>query len=343
MQNKQKPEPKKKKKSVLIPVIIVVAVVAAIVAVIVKVSPKSLGLIKNSKIAKNKSGKANLKTPGKVGIDSIKKPFSKSKTVTVKQLNREIETFAATLEKSKIKKDQFLKFAGDFNIAPTDDNFRKYIRAALIFEATRDAGLWHIQWKITDKEPNSDHIWAQWKKSPCSDLLKIPTAYAECDEISALFAFLMRKNGNLNTGLYWPTKNHTVAVWKLKSVEGKEVRVVIPTTQIFLNNRGLFGTNRFDPYKQKEIYDYTREDASLSTPLPAELANFFIMQIYKYGGASEDTLQYLRGVREAIWVGTDFQSDAKKELESTLANYRQNNADPADIRALEYFRDEFLR
>jgi hypothetical protein len=50
----------------------------------------------------------------------------------------------------------------------------------------------------------------------------------------------------------------------------------------------------------------------------------------------------MRNVRESIWVGTNFTPDARKEVEIVKTNYTDNKADPADIKALEYFLSDFL-
>jgi hypothetical protein len=168
----------------------------------------------------------------------------------------------------------------------------------LLFESTRDAGLWNLHWKITDLEPNSDNIWKQWG-SVRQASARSPTATAECDELSALFAFLARRAGVRNVGLFWPYSNHTVAAWTVQP----RVRVVVPTTQIFLGESDLFGTRRFDPWKQKNIYEYTRSDAPDTRVLPQPLFDFFLSQMDKYGGASDSTLQRLRYLRDAVFRG----------------------------------------
>lgn len=169
----------------------------------------------------------------------------------------------------------------------------------LLFESTRDAGLWNLQWRITDLEPNSDNIWKQWgsARSPAAWVPTAPTAIAECDELSALFAFLARRAGVKGVGLFWPYTNHTVAVWMVRPT----VRVVVPTTQIFLAENDLFGTRRFDPWTQKNIYEYTRRDAPDDLAIPPPLYEFFLSQMDKYGGASDLTLQRLRYLREAVF------------------------------------------
>ena len=102
----------------------------------------------------------------------------------------------------------------------------------LLYEATRDAGLWNLHWTITDRPPNSDNIWRQWHAMGQPSALS-PTASAECDELSALFAFLARRSGVKGVGLFWPYPNHTVAVWELHPAERPTIRVVVPTSQIF--------------------------------------------------------------------------------------------------------------
>jgi len=166
----------------------------------------------------------------------------------------------------------------------------------LLFESTRDAGLWNLHWRITDLEPNSDNVWKQWGSVRQASAW-VPTATAECDELSALFAFLARRAGVKGVGLFWPYSNHTVAVWTVRPT----VRVVVPTTQIFLAENDLFGTRKFDPWKQKNIYEYTRRDAPDNLAIPPALFDFFLSQMDKYGGASDSTLQRLRYLREAVF------------------------------------------
>ena len=53
-----------------------------------------------------------------------------------------------------------------------------------------------------------------------------PSATAECDELSALFAFFTHRLGVDDVGLFWPTGNHVVAVWTVEGSEGP-VRIVV--------------------------------------------------------------------------------------------------------------------
>ena len=170
-------------------------------------------------------------------------------------------------------------FTTHFKLQEGSVRYSDYVVARLLFEATRDAGFWNLHWLITDLPPNSDNIWRQWKTVHAPSLLT-PTAIAECDELSALYAFLVERAGVRNVGLLWPTANHTVAVWTLPQTAGA-VRVVIPTTQIFLDESDYWGTRKFDPWHQKVIYEYTRHDVPDSFEIPQPLFNFFLQQADK--------------------------------------------------------------
>lgn len=130
----------------------------------------------------------------------------------------------------------------------------------------------------------------------------VPTATAECDELSALYAFLVVRAGVKNVGLFWPAENHTVVVWVLYSVGAPVVRVGVPTSQIFLDESDTFDTKKFNPWRQKTIYEYTRRDIPDSFEIPRPLFDFFLQQADKYGGASSPTLQQLRYLREAVFL-----------------------------------------
>lgn len=126
---------------------------------------------------------------------------------------------------------------------PTDAAaLRDYARVATVFEATRQGGWWWVDWAITDAEPRSDAVWTAWAR-PSAD---VATAVAECDETSALFAFLVRRLGVPDAGLLWPRPDHTVAVWMPRSTSGAPVRLIAPTSQVLLGPREGLGTPGFD-------------------------------------------------------------------------------------------------
>ena len=103
---------------------------------------------------------------------------------------------------------------------------------------------------------------------------------AECDELSALFAFLVRRLGVKQVGLFWPVWNHVVAVWTIAD----DVRIVVPTSQIFIGADESLGTDAFDPWKQKTIYAYGRRDVKPQHRINAALARFFVQQARALGG-----------------------------------------------------------
>ncbi len=109
-------------------------------------------------------------------------------------------------------RSSFQSFTSAYKIKPESISYSDFVIVRLLYEATRDAGLWNMHWTITNMPPNSDQVWRQWKilqkVSPLT-----PTASAECDELSALFAFLVERTGVRTVGLFWPYPNHTVAVW----------------------------------------------------------------------------------------------------------------------------------
>ena len=222
-----------------------------------------------------------------------------TKYVTYEELIKSLEDIAKnSLEPSEVLRKEFLDLQKSHGVSSGEQVYRDFVRVRLAFEATRDSGLWQIRWAITGKEPNSDSIWAQWvslfEPQYSSEELAQPTATAECDELSALFAFISRGLGVKSVGLFWPTWNHTVGVWTTVDNHGKPVRIVVPTSQIFVSATASFGTKEFDPYKQKVIYEYNRKDVMKDHKIPKKLAEMMILQVKEYGAKSSSYLQARR-------------------------------------------------
>jgi hypothetical protein len=207
---------------------------------------------------------------------------------------------ARILENSSGMKLAFRSFLAAHNLPPDPVRYFRFCRDSVLFEATRDAGLWNTHWSITDQPPNSDRIWQQWENVRRTSVLE-PTATAECDKLSALYAFLVERAGVKSVGLLWPYSNHTVAAWMIKPASSPIVRVVVPATQIFLDENDFFDTRKFNPWHQKNIYEYTRHQVSDSFVLPKPVFDFFVRQMQLYGGASDVTLQQLRYLRDAVF------------------------------------------
>lgn len=218
--------------------------------------------------------------------------------MTYGELIKSLQASINTLKKSDVIKYEFQELQKAHGISGSDKVYNEFVIVRTIFEATRDSGLWQIRWTVTDQEPNSDLIWAQWDKLTTPQYSEgkhlEPTATAECDELSALFAVIARDLGVAHVGLFWPTWNHTVAVWSTKNSKGKSVRIIVPTSQIYLSADATLGTKEFDPSKQKNIYKYRRKDVSKNHKIPMELAKMMLAQIEKYGHQSSSELQKRR-------------------------------------------------
>jgi hypothetical protein len=236
-----------------------------------------------------------------LGATDFAAQVSHTSDPTVAHLVAEVRARAKALESSSGMHQGFQSFNSAYKIQSASISYSDFVIVRLLYEATRDAGFWNMHWTITDMPPNSDRVWAQWKAAKLVSPT-VPTASAECDELSALFSFLVERAGVRSVGLFWPYPNHTVAVWVLHPAGGAEVRVVVPTSQIFLGVNDSFGTRKFNPWHQKTIYEYKRRDAADNFELPKPLFDFFLRQIDKYAGASDSTLQQIRYLREGVFL-----------------------------------------
>src|SRR5260370_29608079 len=156
---------------------------------------------------------------------------------TFNHLVRRIQEKAKTLETTSGMRSGFQSFTSSHNLPERSVHYSDYVVVRLLFEATRDAGYWNLHWAITDQPPNSDRIWQQWKSVKRPSALE-STATAECDELSALYAFLVERAGVKSVGRFWPAPNHTVAVWLVRPATRPVVRLVVPTCQIVLDETG---------------------------------------------------------------------------------------------------------
>jgi hypothetical protein len=256
---------------------------------------------------------------------------------TVGQLVSLVREKAKALEGSSGMRLGFQSFLTAHQLAPESIRYSDYVIVRLLFEATRDAGFWNLHWAITDQPPNSDRIWQQWKGVKRPSVLE-STATAECDELSALYAFLAERAGVKSVGLFWPAPNHTVAVWVVRPTTGPVVRVVVPTSQIFLDETDRFDTKKFNPWRQKTIYEYTRRDVPDSYELPKPLFDYFLQQADKYGGASDATLQQLRYLREGVFLRTSTPEQAARKALKRRSDLESGSAE--DLAALQSFAQD---
>jgi hypothetical protein len=180
------------------------------------------------------------------------------------------------------------------DLGPGDVSIRSYSRVRLVFEATRDGGLWGLKWAITNRMPWSDAIWQQWQEVSFDDAEPEITAVAECDELSALFSLLARDVGIEGfVGLHWPAWNHTVAVWEVRrgateKEPGVRVRMMVPTSQIWLSRGATLGSREFST--GRVVFPYARHDRKPESEMPAALARFLIERLERYGALSTEAL-----------------------------------------------------
>ena len=263
-------------------------------------------------------------------------PSPQTPSPTLINLISAIRAKSKSLESSPAQRHAYDSFLAAHHLAPGSIPFSDFVLVHLFFEATRDAGYWNMHWSITDQPPNSDRIWTQWK-SIAQPSFAQKSATAECDELSALFAFLVQRSGVKGVGLFWPYPNHTVAVWSLHPANTQPVRVVVPTSQIFLTEEDTFDTKKFDPWHQKTIYDYTRRDVPDSFELPKPLFDFFLAQLDKYAGASTGALQQIRNLRDAVFQQTLTPEQAALEALRRRAAFSSSVEDQA---AFDHFAND---
>jgi hypothetical protein len=269
--------------------------------------------------------------------DHEPEPNRRDLQATVANLVGEVRARAMTLAGSSGMRHSFQSFTSAYKISPSSISYSDFVIVRLLYEATRDAGFWNMHWTITNMPPNSDRVWSQWKAvnvvSPVT-----PTASAECDALSALYAFLVERAGVRSVGLFWPFPNHTVAVWVLHPANAAELRVVVPTSQIFLEVNDSFATKKFNPWHQKTIYEYKRRDVADSFKLPKPLFDFFLQQVTKYAGASDSTLQEIRYLREGVFLRSWTSEAAARDA---LSRKNRLHGGPAeDLAAFQSFADD---
>jgi hypothetical protein len=270
------------------------------------------------------------------GAQTVALPASSSHT-TVGHLISEIRLHAKKLEKSSGMRSGFASFTSAYKLDPASISYSDFVIVRLVYEASRDAGFWNMHGTITDMPPNSDRIWKLWKDVK-SVSPKVWTAYAECDELSALYSFLVERAGVRTVGLFWPYPNHTVAVWVVHPKNGRDVRVVVPKSQVFLDMQDSFGTRKFNPWHQKTIFEYKRRDVPDSFILPRALFEYFVWQIDRYAGASDSTLQQIRYLREGMFLK---YWTAEVAAQDALSRKKDLGSGPAeDLAAFQNFADD---
>lgn len=228
----------------------------------------------------------------------------------------------------------YLALAERHSIDPrTPGLWDDFVRLWVAFEATRDGGWWRIRWDITNQEPSSVRIWKAWIRSPPDQSFGTPTAVAECDEITALFAVIARRLGVRGIGLFYPTWNHTIAAWALPapSEHAPFTVVLVPTTQIFQGCPATLDRTTFTP--PKHVYEFPRYDVRDTTEIPVALASFLLEQVRAYGEASPDLLDLIRAKRADVLQSS---GTGCAEFRRALVVALAPRLTCGDVRALEH-------
>jgi hypothetical protein len=192
---------------------------------------------------------------------------------------------------------EYARFAAEHGFASEDPKLKQdYRRLRLLFEALRDGGFWHLRWDVTDKDPSSRFIWKAWLRNDVKSAFAAPSTTAECDESSALFGMLARHLHVYNVGLYYPTWNHTIAVWAPLEGKTKKTLIQLPTTQIFLECDAGFDKTSF-PMGLKNIERYPNWDVRADTQIPSVRAEWLLHQIRAYAPASPELWSLMRAKR----------------------------------------------
>jgi hypothetical protein len=223
--------------------------------------------------------------------------FHARETVTVKDLIEALEELVVPLSQSDAVRKDYLDLRKAHRLSESDIRYLDYVKVRIAFEAARDGGLWHLRWDITNQEPSSKRIWKHLSQAEMGR--NHITVTAECDELSAFFAYIVYRMSVRHVGLFWPTNNHTVAVWTV----GK-TRLVIPTSQIFLSDAATLGTKEFDPWTQKTIYEYRHADVPKHFTIPGHLARFLMRSLLENIDKPANSLQKMRNAQAARFGGS---------------------------------------
>ncbi|MBP7867310.1 MAG: hypothetical protein KA419_15345 [Acidobacteria bacterium] len=266
------------------------------------------------------------------------------RTVTLAEFVARLREEVATLARRPEMAREFRGFALRHGLDAGDPLLlRDYVAVRTVFEAVRDAGWWGVRWEITDRPPDSRAIWAQWRRFAPPGGEPVVTATAECDEISALFAFLAGKLGVRGVGLFWPLTNHAIAAWVIRQPGRNEARVAVPTSFLFLSYADRFDGIRkpdFDPFRQKTVHEYREADAPDALEIPAALGDFFIRQVRRYGACSTETLHFIAFNRRQLRENPRLRQLVLDEIGRMRRALAGGDAPRPDLVALERFAAE---
>jgi hypothetical protein len=228
-------------------------------------------------------------------------PFAGRPTVRYEEFVGELRDIASELAGNANVQAAHTQLLNEHALTDAQVPLESFSRTRLVFESARDGGLWDLRWAITDQMPWSDRIWQQWTARASeleAALPKLegeagPSAEAECDELSALFALLVRDlSVNGKVALHWPYWNHVVAVWEVPRDKRHVARIVVPTSQVFLSPEAGLGTRQLPT--ERVLFAYARRDLKFDAEIPGALARFLLGRSRALGGLSSEVLSARR-------------------------------------------------
>jgi hypothetical protein len=220
--------------------------------------------------------------------------------VTVGEFWQAMATQVELLDTAALQ-GSYAAFAQRHQLDPETPGLRgDFVRLWAAFEATRDGGWWRLRWAVTDREPRTHEIWRAWRHAPFERGFDVPSAVAECDEITALFSVAARRLGVRGVGLFYPTWNHVIAGWLPEAISNRKhgAVVLVPTTQIFLSCESTFDQTSFAA--PKKVYEYPLRDTPDDTALPKALGEHLLEQLRQYGEATPELLALIRAKRAEL-------------------------------------------
>ena len=134
-------------------------------------------------------------------------------------------------------------------------------------------------------------------------------------------------------------RNHTVAVWMPRRTNASQARIVLPSSQVFLQPDDGFDTRAFDPRAQRVIYEYDRVDAPNDRALPERLVRFFIEQVRRYAAASDRTQRAMRQIRARFMAGEE-PAKLDSAVTKLMVDLNSRHAPPEEVRAVQALQHE---
>jgi len=192
----------------------------------------------------------------------------KSSARSVGQLILAIHRKAEALKGSAGMRQGFELFKLAYKLPDYAVRYDDFVVVRLLYEATRDAGFWNLHWTITDQPPNSDRVWKQWRVVDQPSPLHPPRSPSAMNSPHSMpsWSITLGCMGLASSGRQPITQ---LLFGSCIQRTDHRFRVVVPTSQIFLDVTDSFGTRKFNPRSQKSIFEYRRRMSRILSNFPS--------------------------------------------------------------------------